>query len=630
MDLSRPAGLAVLALLVCGGIPAARAEEPMSTPVVRDLDTHHLPTPPADLASWEKRADALRNRILFSAGLLPMPARNPLRPMVTGTHVYDDYIVDNVAIETFPGFRLCGNLYRPRWQSGPFPAIVNPHGHWSNGRLEMQPDVPLAAAAPGPRGEGKGNLVAIGVDLARQGFVVFAYDMVGYNDTTQASHQMANTLQPWLWNVSLNGLQLWNSIRVVDYLSSRKDVDHRRIGVTGASGGGTQTFLLAAVDNRVAVSVPVNMVSASMQGGCLCENGPGLRLDTDNVEIAALTAPRPQLLVACTGDWTARTPTEEFPTLQRYYGLYNAGTRTEYRQFNYGHNYNVESRVAMVGFFCRYLKDEGPSGHYPERPFTLVAADSRVWTDKAPRREGFKTEPEVVEALMGRAEAMSGMTGDSARLKAARQAMVAALALEERVASFPRMGRRGGSATLIVTDAAGREAADRQAAAVRATGADARVVETSAPESLDALWTRFYTCYNRTALQRDAAAIALAASKMAADHSRVDIVGTGAAGVTALLARSVLPISGRLAVDVSGFDPTDDHAYMQRLFAPGLRYAGDVRSALALLSGTAVRMAGAGPDWTDAISIGRACGTSVSAGDAPAALPALVAWARGR
>lgn len=627
MHMHRPVGLAVLALLVCGGIPAARAEDTMSAPVVRDLDTHHLPTAPADRATWERRATTLRNQILFSAGLLPMPAKNPLRPVVTGTHVYDDFIVENVAIETFPGFTLCGNLYRPRWQSGPFPAIVNPHGHWANGRLEMQPDVAIADPPPAPMGAGKGNLVAIGVDLARQGFVVFAYDMVGYNDTNQASHKLANSLNPWLWSVSLNGLQLWNSIRVVDYLSARRDVDHRRIGVTGASGGGTQTFLLAAVDSRVAVSVPVNMVSASMQGGCLCENGPGLRIDTDNVEIAALTAPRPQLLIACTGDWTAKTPTEEFPALRGYYNLYNAGTRTEFRQFNYGHNYNIESREAMVAFFCRYLKDTGPSGRYPERPFTLVAADSRVWTDKAPRREGFKTEPEVLEALMARSEALSSVTGDAPRLAAARLAMAAALGLGDRIAAFPKMGR-GAPATLIVTDAAGREAADKQASAIRATGADARVVETSTPETPETLWNRFYTCYNRTSLQRDAASIAVAAAKMAGEHSRIDIVGTGVAGVTALLARSVLPIGGRLAVDVSGFDPTDDYAYARRLFAPGLRYAGDVRTGLALLAGARVRVAGAGPDWADAIAIGRGCGATIEESGAPDALAALVDWTR--
>src|SRR5204862_3618005 len=88
-------------------------------------------------------------------------------------------------------------------------------------------------------------------------------------------------------------------------------VDPKRIGCTGASGGGTQTFLLTAIDERITCSVPVNMVAAEFQGGCSCENAPFLRLDLNNVEIAACTAPRPLLLIAATGDWGKNVPTLE-------------------------------------------------------------------------------------------------------------------------------------------------------------------------------------------------------------------------------------------------------------------------------------------------------------------------------
>ena len=148
-------------------------------PVVRDLDTHHLFTTPANLKAWEARRLEVRQRILFSAGLFPMPEKTPLNAVVTGEFDGGDFLVQNIALESRPGFYLCGNLYKPKSGKGPFPAIVNPHGHWTNGRKEMQPDVEIAPPVPGKMGLGRGNLVAIGVNLARHGMVCFAYDAVG-------------------------------------------------------------------------------------------------------------------------------------------------------------------------------------------------------------------------------------------------------------------------------------------------------------------------------------------------------------------------------------------------------------------------------------------------------------------
>src|SRR5690242_10887303 len=130
--------------------------------------------------------------------------------------------------------------------------------------------------------------------------------MVGYNDTKQTSHGFGGKSED-LWRFLPLGLQLWNSIRVTDFLEALPDVDASKIAATGASGGGTQTFLLTAVDDRIAVSAPVNMISAIMQGGDACENMPGLRIGTFNVEIGAMMAPRPMLMVSATGDWTKNT-----------------------------------------------------------------------------------------------------------------------------------------------------------------------------------------------------------------------------------------------------------------------------------------------------------------------------------
>lgn len=304
-----------------------------------DTDTQFQPRD-YTRAEWDTRRAELKERILFASGLHPMPPRTPLNAQVFGRIEGDGYTIEKVLLETMPGFYLGGNLYRPRNTSqGKAPAILHPHGHWTYGRIENQP----LNSAP-----------TLGINMARQGFVVFAYDMVGYNDTPQVPHRFTG-LREQLWSFHPLGLQLWNSIRSLDFVAALPDVDPARIGVTGASGGGTQTFLLAAVDDRIAASAPVNMVSLIMQGGCVCENAPHLRVGTQNVELAAITAPRPQLIVAATGDWTRNVPTVEFPAVQRIYALYGAADKVEHVQFEAPHNFHKPSREAVYTFFHKTL-----------------------------------------------------------------------------------------------------------------------------------------------------------------------------------------------------------------------------------------------------------------------------------
>jgi dienelactone hydrolase len=314
----------------------APATDARNTNIV-NTDTH-LPLPEfTDLQAWEQRRKFLRNQILVSAGLSPMPEKTPLHAQVFGRIEEKDYTIEKVLIETLPGFYLGGNLYRPRNGSAKHPGILNPHGHWPYGRLENQP------LDSGP---------SLGISLARQGYVVFAYDMVGYTDTIQLPHRFGSAGQR-LWSFGPLGLQLWDSICALDFLASRDDVDATRLGITGASGGGTQAFLLAAIDDRIQFASPVNMVSAIMQGGDLCENAPGLRLDTSNVEIAALFAPKPMLLVSATGDWTHNVPREEYPAIQKIYALYGKADQVEVVQIDAPHNFNQQSREAVYRFFAK-------------------------------------------------------------------------------------------------------------------------------------------------------------------------------------------------------------------------------------------------------------------------------------
>lgn len=291
------------------------------------------------LDEWKQRADAIRVQILGGSGLDPMPQRTPLNPIVRNKRTHDGYSVESVAFESRPGFLVYGSLYRPTTTStegAKSPAILCPHGH-----------------AKGPAGgryrPDQQNRCAT---LARMGAVVFSYDMVGFGDSEYVG-----------WNhkhPQVMTLQTWSSIRAIDFVQSLADVDPEQIGVTGCSGGGTQTFLLTAIDQRVKVVAPVTMVSAHFFGGCNCESGMPIHktatLETNNAEIVALAAPRPLLLVSVGGDWTKNTPLVEMPYIRRVYAIYGKSDAVENAHFpNQQHGYEFVKRQAMYPFMVKHL-----------------------------------------------------------------------------------------------------------------------------------------------------------------------------------------------------------------------------------------------------------------------------------
>jgi len=297
----------------------------------------------SNLRQWKTRARRVRQGILRGAELLPAPKKTPLNPIIHSKRRHDGYTVENVAFESIPGFFVTGNLYRPASGKGPFPAMLCPHGHFDDSRF--RPDMQKRCAT-----------------LARMGAIVFAYDMVGWGESENTGwrHGRGSDKHPTDNNMTFS-LQLWNSIRSVDFLVSRKDVDPSRIGVTGASGGGTQTFMLTAVDDRIALSVPTVMVSAHFFGGCDCESGMPVHRsathETNNADIAALAAPRPQLLISDGDDWTKNTPNVEFPYIRNVYQLYGAGKNVENLHLaNEVHNYGPSKRAGMYRFVARHFR----------------------------------------------------------------------------------------------------------------------------------------------------------------------------------------------------------------------------------------------------------------------------------
>lgn len=374
---------------------------------LKDLNGYFPFTPPTSREAWDKRAEQLRRQVLVATGLWPMPERTPPNAIIHGRVDRDDYTVEKVILESWPGHYVTGNLYRPKGTTGKIPAVLCPHGHWANGRFydagesQLKKQVENGGEKYDP--SGRYPLQARCVQLARMGCLVFHYDMLGYADSVQIPHEVAHGFrerrpqmerddgwgffspQAELHLQNVMGLQTYNSIRALDWVSELPEVDSQRIGVTGASGGGTQTFILAAIDPRVTVAFPAVMVSTAMQGGCTCENCTYLRVGTGNIELAALIAPRPLGMTAA-DDWTKEIETKGLPELKQLYKLIGAPDNVMAKAFlQYDHNYNYPSRAVMYEWMNKHLGLGKPEPIVEESFTPLARHELTVWNDSHPK-----------------------------------------------------------------------------------------------------------------------------------------------------------------------------------------------------------------------------------------------------
>jgi dienelactone hydrolase len=319
-----------------------------------------------------------------------MPEKRPLNPVIHGKIYRDAYTIEKVFFASYPGHYVSGNLYRPKGKPGKRPGVLSPHGHWKNGRFyeasEAEAQAQLKQGAEKTLEGARYPLQARCAQLARMGCVVFHYDMVGNADSRQIKHATGFTdALAELHLQSFMGLQTYNSIRALDFLTSLPDVDPDRIGVTGASGGGTQTFILCAIDDRPKVAFPAVMVSTGMQGGCVCENCSYLRQGTGNVEIAALFAPKP-LAMSGANDWTLEIESKGLPELKDLYRLYQAPGFVTAKCFpQFGHNYNQVSRELMYSWFNRHLQLGQIEPVLEESFLPVPPAELSVFDDNHPR-----------------------------------------------------------------------------------------------------------------------------------------------------------------------------------------------------------------------------------------------------
>lgn len=335
----------------------------------------------SDKKSWEKHAKEIRQGILDGAELSDFTFKKPTNIVIHSKKDLNGYSVENVSFQSIEGIYVTGNLYRPIGINGKTAGILCPHGHGIDPRFKEYTQQRCAT-------------------LSRMGAVVFAYDMIGVGDSKQSDHKIEKALK----------LQIINSKAALDFLLGLANIDKNRIGMTGESGGGTQTFVLSAIDDRIKVSVPVVMVSGYFFGGCVCESGMPIHkrptYQTTNVEIAATFAPKPMILISDGGDWTVNTPTMEYPYIKNVYSFYGAENMVENVHLaNEKHDYGISKRLAAYPFLAKHLKLDLQKvivdGKIDESANKILSqAELQVFDEKHPRPANAVQGNEAVMALL--------------------------------------------------------------------------------------------------------------------------------------------------------------------------------------------------------------------------------------
>lgn len=332
---------------------------------------------PVTKNGWEAYRKDLRIKLMKSSGVeinhsLPLDIRE------TGSIKMNGYTIKKIYFQTRPKVYATADLYVPDGK-GIFPAIINMHGHWPNGKA--------------------GDMVqACGHELALNGYVCLNVDAWGAGERTTIhgiDEYHGSNLGASLLNIgeSLLGNELTDNMRGVDLLCSLSYVDKNNIGATGASGGGNQTMWLSALDERIKASMPVVSVgtfqSYIMGSNCVCELMPQGFTYTEESGVLALIAPRS--IKICSGLKDASPtfyPSEmirSYTNAKPIFALYNVGDNINYQLFNTPHGYWPEMRQAMLGWFDLKLKGVGKGDFKEEIPFTLLSNEQLMVFPKGQR-----------------------------------------------------------------------------------------------------------------------------------------------------------------------------------------------------------------------------------------------------
>ena len=318
-----------------------------------------------------KRQAELKKTMWEAVG--PFPEKTPLNVKITGTFKKDGYHVENLIYESLPGFYVTASLFIPEKIRKPAPAILFCSGH-STGVYRLP------------------NYQRPLLNLVKKGFVVLAIDPIGQGERLQYSdsekgdllldnstmeHSYPST-QVFLTGKSIARYFIWDGIRGIDYLVSRKEVDAKRIGVHGLSGGGTQTAFISALDERVAASAPACYItsykrlieSVGVQDG---EQNfyHGIENGIDHADFIEIRAPKPTLIMATTNDFfSIQGARETYAEAKRIYELSGKSDNIEIVEDIHHHGYTIKNREALYAFFQKHLHPEysGPGSSIEEEP----------------------------------------------------------------------------------------------------------------------------------------------------------------------------------------------------------------------------------------------------------------------
>ena len=527
----------------------------------------------------DARREELRFNLRMAAGLYPWPEKTPLNVRTEDVLECEGYTVKKIMFESYPGFWSTGNLYLPSPMPKKAPAILNVIGHWLPQRLTRLPeaDYPQQIA-----------------NFARMGFICLVTDMIGWVDSRQITHEYGQN-EKQLYASNGLGIQLWNNIRALDLLCSMPEVDADNIGVTGASGGGSQTLFLSLLDERIKAAAPINMISLHMQGGCFCENAAGLRRHTDNTEMCAMIAPRALFLAGSDGDWTKYLETAELPGVLEAYRQYGAENMVEHFYQIAPHQYNAKTRHRVYSFFARHLM--GRELFWNEQPIELEDTSILTWFNGEGHAPGFNNDEEFF-----------------AFHKAERIARIASLSEEKQdgvtVSRTVIVGEYGEKLPFVkltpdnwdkkrvclFLSGEGKDCLDSEevrralAEGIMAVSGDLFLTGETA-EYADKINEKgtHYTTFNSTihTLRAQDASLLLTVSRALGEELTVTASGCAARAAAAALALSDEVTLARLegaALELSG-----DEAYYKDCFIPGICALGGLEGCLALASCDIVR-----------------------------------------
>jgi len=319
------------------------------------------------LEDWQAKRKVYREQLFEMLGLMPLPEKTDLKPVVTGKLEHEQFTVENVHFQSSPGLYVTGNLYIPKGLEKPAPAILYVCGH----------------ALVKKDGVSFGNKTAYqhhAAWFARHGYVCLVIDSLQLGEI-EGIHHGTYRYKMWWWNsrgYTPAGVEAWNCIRALDYLQTRKEVDANRFGVTGRSGGGAYSWWISALDDRIKAAVPVagitdlqnHVVDGCVEGHCDCMYIVNT-FGWDYPLVAALVAPRPLLI--SNSDKDTIFPLDGVVRLhekvRNIYRLYGAEKNFGLNITEGPHKDTQELRINAFVWFNRFLKDDSALIDKPAVPF---------------------------------------------------------------------------------------------------------------------------------------------------------------------------------------------------------------------------------------------------------------------